>query len=390
MSKFKISEELDTLRTRVLTAIQPICPANNNTAAPQNLLFIAERTNAGRKLPPYYLVYFLFVQLLKFKNLGQWEKIAWSIPIDFKGKAFLIEHRKFGLGIFVENAKANEHDAEQIAILIKDGVKLAEPYSEYLANDAVKRSALNVINKGRNLFERYEYFLSLYNEKALECEKRKDEAHKEKIGSATSFYLPSYDLRRNADWLALATIDAFFSWTEHVFILLAILKNNISTALEIADLADEEWSIKFKKALNMGEPKTKEFYDQLILIRRQLRNYIAHGAFGKQGEAFYFHSATGAVPLLLPHQGGKSRFTLSEDLGFEESKVIEVIKSFIEHFWSDDREPAKLYIQESDLPIILPNAVDGTYDKAMESVEDMRDLILKTTHAFDRAANMDW
>jgi hypothetical protein len=42
------------------------------------------------------VVYFLLVDLLGFKNLGTFEKIAWSVPVDFEGRAFLIEHRKAG------------------------------------------------------------------------------------------------------------------------------------------------------------------------------------------------------------------------------------------------------------------------------------------------------
>lgn len=111
--------DLEKVRERAAKAIQPIAPATEQTKAEKNFLFDAKRTDAGRNLPPYYLVYFLLVDLLKFKNLGQFEKIAWSVPIDFKGRAFLIEHRKFGLGIFAADLPADESDAEEIAKRIR-------------------------------------------------------------------------------------------------------------------------------------------------------------------------------------------------------------------------------------------------------------------------------
>jgi hypothetical protein len=37
--------------------------------------------------------------LLGFHDLGRFEKLAWSVPIDFEGIAYLIEYRKFGVGV---------------------------------------------------------------------------------------------------------------------------------------------------------------------------------------------------------------------------------------------------------------------------------------------------
>lgn len=120
--------------------------AGDSTVAPKNLLFSAQRTDAGRQLPPYYLVYFLLVDLLKFRNLGKFEKLAWSVPVDYNGKAFLIEHRKFGLGIFVDNPQANEAAAAEIAKRIHKATKIARPYFEWRAEIAVDESKLNVKN----------------------------------------------------------------------------------------------------------------------------------------------------------------------------------------------------------------------------------------------------
>ena len=117
---------------------------------------------------------------------------------------------------------------------------------------------------------------------------------------------------------------------------------------------------------------------------------MAHGAFGKRGEAFKFHSGAGAVPVLFPHQHGKPRFALIGAIGFNEATAIEVINKFIQCLWSGNREPAKHYIQECGFPSILPMANDGTYSKAMQSMEDMQKLTERLGYRFDQAANMDW
>ena len=249
MTKLKIPDEIELLRSRVLKAIKPIREADDNSSASKNFFFAAQRTNAGRELPQYYLVYFLLVDLLKFRNLGQSEKVSWSVLIDFNGKAFVVEHRKFGIGVFVEDPNLYEDDAKQIVTLIKKGIKIAEPYFEWLAAQAVEKSALNVTNKGYALFDKFEYFLKSYKEKSDEAAKRMEERHVEKLnedGTALNSNISAFELRRNAKWLALSAIDSFFSWTEHIFIHLALLRGEITTGTEVANMAEADWQQKFK------------------------------------------------------------------------------------------------------------------------------------------------
>lgn len=388
-TKYSFPDDLDVLKSKVLKAIAPIAEINDKTAAEDKFLFNAQRTNAGRSLPEYYLCYFLLVDLLGFKNLGQFEKISWSVPIDYEGVAFLIEHRKMGLGVFAHDAKSHEEDAGEIVKRIHKAVKIARPYFEWKASEAAKQSQLNVKNHHRRLFEKLEYFLELYKKTSREADERSDERIVEKHGNGTIISYPAFNLRRNAEWLALSALDSFFSWTEHVFIHLAILNGKVVTGEDVADLADNDWGVKFKEAVDIDSEGTKSFYDQLIVVKRQLRNYMTHGAFGKKGEAFSFHSGAGAVPLLLPHQKGSGRFSFYGDLGFNEQEVIELIERFISHLWSDKREPAKRYI-ESGLPLILTMAKDGAYSSAMRSVEEMEQFVEHLSDEFDRAANMDW
>jgi hypothetical protein len=134
----------------------------------------------------------------------------------------------------------------------------------------------------------------------------------------------------------------------------------------------------------------KSHFDELIIIRRQLRNFMAHGAFGKEGEAFHFHSGAGAVPVAFHYASSKPKFSLSPELTFDDAKAIEAIEKFITYLWSGPREIARIYIQESGLPLILPMARDGTYKKAMSSLDEMNSLVDHLSRRADDVANMDW
>ena len=394
MAKIVMPDDIQIIRDRCLSIIEPIKEADENTPAEKDFLFSAKRTLAGRGLPAYYLVYFLLVDLLKFKNLGQFEKVSWSIPIEFNGKAFVVEHRKLGVGIFANDLEKDESDAQEIASRIIKAVKTARPYFDWLASEAIRKSDLNVTNRCSDLFGRYHYLLDLYQKQKQEAEDRKDEVHKEttktEYGEVTTLHQPYYGLKQNSNWLAITAIEAFYSWTEHLFIHLAIIANGLSSGNEVALLAGEEWQTKFKSCIDLSQADAKKYFDDLVFVRRQLRNFIAHGAFGKDGAAFQFHSAVGAVPVLMPHKKGKNKFSLFSELSFNEDEVVKLLDDFTNWLWQSDIAPAVFYAMESGLPTILTMAADGTYSRAISSMEDMHSFVEHLNYQFDQAANMDW
>jgi len=328
--------------------------------------------------------------LLGYKNLGQFEKISWSVPIDYNGTAYLLEHRKSGMGLFASNKKCQELDCREIVKKITKAVKAARPYFEWVANEAAKRSDLNVLNHSLRLHDRYSYFFDEYKKKIQEANARKDERIRTQHSSNSwSVQMPYFGLKRESEWLAISVIDAFFSFTEHVLIHAAILRGKVLTGEEVANLADNEWALKFKACFDIQDQEIKSHYDKLLSIRRQIRNYIAHGAFGKNGEAFQIHSGAGAVPLLIPHQKGSSRFSMQGGIEFNEEEAIKVVKGFMEFYWDSNMFPEVIYIQSS-MPTILHYASDSTYARAMSSIEDMERFVEYLTRLQEQSANMDW
>lgn len=384
-------KEIEVVRKRAKKAIAPLEPADWTRRYETG----ATRTKAGYGLPAYYLVYFLLVELLKFPHSGHGEKIAWAIPVDFEGTQASIEYRKLGLGIFSPATTEDELVAERIVKSVERAVKVATPFFDHLASEAVSASKLNVKNNSPWLFSRYEYLRDQFREKAALAETRKDEVERtEKIlengTKITSYSAPAYGLRQEASCLGIAAIEAFFSWTEQVLIHLAILQGKVKTGEGVAELAKAEWSEKVKTAIGLDDPEVKLLFDGLLAIRRQVRNYMAHGAFGKRGEAFQFHSPAGAVPVTLTDALGRDRFSIWFGPSFDENGAIETAEMFVKKLWEGARAPAKAYIQDAALPAILTFASDGTYEDAMTTVDDMEYFIEGLTREIDDAANMDW
>jgi hypothetical protein len=318
------TEEIQAVRERVTKAIAPLKAADRT----RHYEIGTTRTKAGYRLPEYHLVYFLLVDLLKFPHGGRQEKVAWSIPVDYEGNFAFIEHRKLGLGIFSAATAKDELIAEQIVKAVDRGVKTATPFFDHLASEAVDRSRLNVRNNSAWLFKRYEYLRDQFRERAASAEARKGDVEKTETVLADgtkveSYSVPAFALRQEAGWLGIAAIEAFFSWTEHVLIHIAIWQGKLKTGEEVADLAAAEWSEKVKAAIGLDDAKVKSLFDELLTIRRQIRNYMAHGAFGKRGEAFEFHSSAGAVPVNLTDPDGRDKFSMWLGPSFDEARAIE-------------------------------------------------------------------
>jgi hypothetical protein len=391
-------DELERLRIKALAAIAPLKPATERL----DVYDSGRRTRAGQSLAPYYLVYFLLVELLRFRNLGRGEKVDWSIPVDLDGRIAFIEHRKFGLGIFArstgepfsEASPEDEKVAELIAPLVNKAVMVAEPFFSHLAARAVKKSQLNVTNDSVWLFSRYIFARDEFRKKLVEVDNSKGQKivmeNKDETGKVryTETTFPEIELRKQAGWLGVAAIEAFFGWTEHVFIHIAIIQSRVTTGEQVEDLAAAEWQTKAKTALDLTRPVLKCLYDDLLLIRKQIRNYMAHGAFGKSGEAFHFHSPAGAVPVILTESKGK--YAMMGGKQFDELRAVEIAEEFIAELWKGSLEPAKIYIQGAQLPLVLTYSVDGTYQAAMNSVEEMEQFVGGMTRMMDDAANMDW
>ena len=341
------------------------------------------------RLPEYYLVYFLLADLLGFRDLGMDEKVAWIFPVEFKGTVLTIEYRKLGLGVFAEDPEGLSVVANKVVQHILRGTRAAQPYFDHRAKIAVKNSKVNVNNRAIILQQRFQFLLSLYRAKHAESQASY-------FDGPFGIRLPNYKMQQQAEWLAMSTIEAFFSWTEHVFIHLAILRGNCTTGEGVASLARAEWNCKFKAAIGFDEPSSKKYYDQLMSIRNQVRNFVAHGASGKDGEAFSFHSGTGAVPVLLPHRQGHHSYRFRNSLSLSrqnndasEYEAVKLIEDFTRYIHAGSLEPAWTYL-DSGLDLSLTTAELALYSEAMTSKTKMTELVEQLSHVADSYANMDF
>ncbi|MBY6140661.1 hypothetical protein KUV26_14550 [Leisingera daeponensis] len=333
----------------------------------------------------------LLVDLLEFEYSGPFEKLAYSIPVEYKGQIYRVNYEKFGMRIIVpENG-----DPQGLYRQLEKGMKAAKRYFLWRADQAAGTDNLNLVSKCHSLWEKYLFLRGRSENLRDQAEASKGEVHHEK-GSGdhegsiwATFSFPSFEYKQQADWLHEAAVDAFFAWCEQALVHVAVLLGKLKNGREITDLLNGNFGDKCRLVFNYADPADKRACDDILALRTEIRNYVAHGSFGKDGSTFQFHSKVGAVPLKILDAPKSGSFAFVTESDYDQRRDFERIERFLSQLWSGKREPAKLYI-ETNLPCILTYVTNGKYQRAMRTVEDMKAFLEGLTRMWDDAANMDW
>lgn len=383
---------------RALNEIRPIKPASLSQEQWRQVAVQSLRTDYGNRLPEYYLVYMLLVDLLRFDAFGPFDKVAWSIPIEFDGRVYLVEHRQRGLGVFAPRFPDAELQVAKILRRISNAISTAEPYFRWRARRAIENSQVSVTNLSSRLYDRYCFFLEQYRLKCREAEENAGRVERTyyRNGIIGESY-PEVQLRREIEWLAFSVIDSFFSWSEHIFVHLAILRGKCTTAAEVEELMTAgDWSHKFEKALDKADHDVTRYHGDLVEMRRMFRNFAAHGAFGTNREGFVFYSGAGAVPMTLSHLDGEHSYHFGGEfdhfrsgVSFVGQEQVELMEDFIEFIRSGPLAPAWIYLDAGLSPSLLAAERNRLYS-AMESEDAMDRLVEVESYFMDKYANMEY
>lgn len=343
--------------------------------------------NLKIKMP--YIVFIIFVKILKFDFQGRWEKVAWEIPVLYKGIPFILAHRKFGFSI--STRPREEIDVNELAVEAIEMIHKAIPYAETLIAPEIKK----LINEGRitlsneylEIRDRYQFFRQKAN---LEFTNTKKETEMSKL---------IREMRdepfktRHGQYHLIAMLDAYYSMLEHLLVLLIpFLKVELPEEITLEKFISANWKDKYNLVLSGLKDKSVALHlDNLIKIKEQYRNPISHGHFQKNGASIYVHMKNlGAIPMVLT----KSKSNLS--YGFNELSVItfkDICKAFdaLDHFLDEhpDTKHALKYMKTT-FPVAFDRRSKQEYSHAMKSDEKFGEFLDSTGRKLDNAMNMDW
>lgn len=327
----------------------------------------------GYKVPPQHLMVFLLVDLLKCEShFKEMEKVFCEIHFKYKEIECCYSIRKFDTYIYTDS-----NDTDFLKSLMRtlwNLGKIADNLLEKPLEKSVDSGQVIIKNSSYRLFSRYEYFKS----KAI------DSYSKEGIKSERSLINKIQGLSTEGFYNTTAMLEAYFSFQEHVLVLLfAFQKNEVS----LKDFIELTWQDKFKIIFDIKDKKIHRYYNALVSIKNNYRNPIAHGGFDKSLDYMLVYiEGLGYVPTNLNDGHFYTRLSKSETL----EEIINTIDKF--HKWINDTQilSRKMKIIESGLDIKYTTLDFETYNEALESDDKLEQYLDYAVYAWEREINMDW
>lgn len=347
-----------------------------------------------------FIVFIIFVYLKKFKFYGKEEKVAWTIPVKYKGTSFILTHQKFGFRIIsnYENEEIKSLGIEAMT-LINKAIPYAEILFEPFVKEQVNKGKITLDNQYRAIKSRYLFF----RKKAI-LEFRKAETNKVKKGTKKkkiNGFLTEIISTHNSSikhWVAgnnfaTAMLDSYFCLIEHTFVLLLPFLPHINIEeINLETFIGENWKQKLKIVIPLtGDKDALQLFERLDKIKEELRNPLTHGYFLKDGNSFYVHTPNlGAIPMSLTKRNNHLRygFYSIHSINFETiCKCFDDFDKFLK-----TRKATKfgiLYIEKSS-GIAFDDESSKMYQAAMTTVKNFNEFIWSEMMQEDNVTNMDY
>jgi tetratricopeptide (TPR) repeat protein len=366
---------------------------NNLRMLQDHLLELPEKLQISHP----YIVFIIFVSLKKYKFFGKWEKVAWEIPIKFKGVPFILTHRKFGFRI-ISNYKSKKVNLLAIEAIsnIHKAIQFAEVLIEPEIRQQLQKGNVMLNNEYSNILNRYIFFRENAQNEYASIEETKKQASVN-FNSGHEITIKSYNelLKKiNAgDYFMIGMLDTYYSLLEHTLVLLLpFLKDKKQSSLNLENFIAENWKNKYKIVFDLSKEKEAlKLLERLNKIKEDYRNPLTHGYFQKNGNSFYVHMKNlGAIPITLT----KSNKTLKYHFGSQGHYTFKEICNCFDDFDKFLIENAKTkfgmnYIK-SGLSISFDVVSCKMYRSQMTSMKRFSKFINYMSDEQDNATNMDW
>jgi len=206
--------------------------------ANNSLKFPIDRT----ELPVPELIKYLLGGILKCKVYGQGEKVRWQVLFNYKNHLCSFALQKFGLHLYVSETISEDGDVSKIKnqivgkinrVIKRTEKKLFTPF----ANEQIKKNNVTIANNYHRLEERYLFF----KDKVEEELKPKEKSEPSDISMLPNTLNDLVQSQKKVLYYTLAMLDAYFSYLEHLFVLLYPFSTNKSEENNLVQFMSTAW-----------------------------------------------------------------------------------------------------------------------------------------------------
>ncbi|NWL29132.1 hypothetical protein DM794_19050 [Paenarthrobacter ureafaciens] len=340
------------------------------------------------KWPVPYLIRYALL-LIGLEDLGRSEKIAFYIPLSYRGRHGAVALQKFGMRLYLDHDPHDEADRakaekahHEIVRKLESAVRIVEswilrPFSE----EQVSSGNVTIGNQYGTLRRSYEYF----REGA-----RRAFAGDESKSEAVSFGgLSLVSDPPEGFYNLVAALNAYLSLLEHTLVLALPFTDFSPETESLPDFISQRWGDKYGRVFDSQDRDARRHRDQLVRLVETWRNTYSHGGFDKHQATIHFHvPGVGAVPAAFsdirdsPH----FQFVPAREADFEEAmKTLDALDSWLQ---TGPLSDAMLWILEG-----LDVRYDKDFREELRLARDagqLEDMIQHHSYLWEQNANMDW
>jgi hypothetical protein len=344
-----------------------------------------------------YIVFIIFVYIKQFQFSEKWEKVAWEIPIKFKGTPFILTHRKFGFKIIStsDSDLITKKGLEAIS-QIQKAIPLSEKIIEPLIKSKVNNGEITLNNEYTNISRRYSFFRENTEKEFAEINtKQKPTGQKSDKGLSAFVKAHNKSMKRlqKANYFMTAMLDSYFCLLEHTLVLLVpFLNNNKLNGIDIETFIGYNWKEKYKTLFSLStDNKALQLLERLDRIKEQLRNPLTHGYFLKNGHSFFVQmEQIGSIPMTLTKTNQQLKYFFGGIAPLTFKEVCKCFDDCDKFLYLHKQTKFGMQFIKSGLPVAFDKSSCDMYKSAMITRKYFDEFIDYIGRQHDDALNMDW
>ncbi len=300
------------------------------------------------------------------------DKTAWTIYFEYKEHPYAISLLKSGLVLFGEEVGKSE--VGQLLNIFRRSIKVIYDIYKGEINTRIKQGKITIQNSTTWLLERFYFNVDLFN-------RIKD----------GSYQYRKYFIKEVQLMFAFISIsDAFFSWLEHICVLLLALSGFDPIADDIFKFIRLDWTKKYNRIfVPTANRKYAVEYGKLKRIKEEIRNTYAHGGIRTTNSEILVHwKGLGAIPYNL--SGNESYPNIKyKSLDYNYSIDIEAMNAFVLMMQGKGSMSLKYKLIESGLDISFSSESIRAMLEAIKNKEKLDNYLERECNRQDAIDNYE-
>jgi len=367
-----------------LAGIEPYDPQeDDSTSTFQNV-------STGNYIPPAYIVAFIFLSVLEYKNHGERDKVWWHTYFQYKDLRFLVRDYKFGSWSL--ESRGDIVAAQSLVPEIIGKIHRASRYADRLLKKEFKRQIYRgqfYINNGYlKLRNAYEFYL---DEAKVALGKLTDlestaALQKPTVHAPIEYLNQHLHLENVLAYRSAPVMTSFFSLLEFLLDAFFAFEQPSMTFIRFRSLP---WRERFKKVIQvtLDSPFTSA-YEKLGSIKSRYRDPLTHGLTSETSLLVPF-SFAGLVPVSYEHLSNSLHFGFAAVTREAVEEMFRVFEDFFESL--SEHEPYCYYVQyiEYNFPIPAEKHKTLSIRKEMTSYEGFEEFLQAKSMYDDAVINRD-